>query len=84
MGIVRAWLVRQLGGPEGLTLETFEPPPPAPGLVRIAVAAAAVSFFRLTADRRLVPGEAGLPFVPGMEVTGTVVAAPADSGFRTR
>ena len=41
-----------------LTLETFDPPQPAQGLVRIAV-----------------------EVVPGTEVAGTVVAAPAGSGF---
>ena len=43
MGTVKAWVVRQLGGPEALTLETFDPAPPAPGVVRIAVEAAAVN-----------------------------------------
>src|SRR5947199_336844 len=36
MGAVRAWVVRKLGGPEVLTLETFEPPAPAEGLMRRA------------------------------------------------
>jgi NADPH2:quinone reductase len=78
---VKAWVVRQLGGPEVLTLETFDAPPPTQGLVRIAVEAAAVNFFdslQIAGSYQVKPE---LPFVPGAEVAGTVVAAPADSGF---
>ena len=84
MGTVKAWVVRELGGPEVLTLETFEPPPPAEGLVRIAVEAAAVNFFdslQIAGSYQVKPE---LPFVPGTEVAGTVVAAPVDSGFNPR
>ncbi|MDQ6948638.1 MAG: NADPH:quinone oxidoreductase family protein [Actinomycetota bacterium] len=78
---MKAWVVRQLGGPEVLTLETFEPPRPAEGLVRIVVEAAAVNFFdslQIAGSYQVKPE---LPFVPGTEVAGTVVAAPAGSGF---
>ena len=81
MGTVKAWVVRELGGPEVLRLETFEPPSPAPGLVRIAVEAAAVNFFdslQIAGSYQVKPE---LPFVPGTEVAGTVVAAPEGSGF---
>jgi NADPH2:quinone reductase len=81
MEIVRAWVVRQLGGPDVLTLETFDPPQPAQGLVRIAVEAAAVNFFdslQIAGSYQVKPE---LPFVPGTEVAGTVVAAPEGSGF---
>jgi len=64
-----------------LTLETFDPPQPAQGLVRIAVEAAAVNFFdslQIAGSYQVKPE---LPFVPGTEVAGTVVAAPAGSGF---
>src|ERR1700730_7250356 len=84
MGTLKAWVVRELGGPEVLTLETFEPPPPAEGLVRIAVEAAAVNFFdslQMAGSYQVKPE---LPFVPGTEVAGTVVAAPVDSGFNPR
>lgn len=81
MGAVKAWVVRQLGGPEVLTLEAFDPPPPRRGLVRIAVEASAVNFFdslQIAGSYQVKPE---LPFVPGTEVAGTVVTAPADSGF---
>ncbi|MBJ7599019.1 MAG: alcohol dehydrogenase [Candidatus Nephthysia bennettiae] len=78
---MKAWVVRELGGPEVLTLETFQPPPPTAGLVRIAVETAAVNFFdslQIAGSYQVKPE---LPFVPGAEAAGTVVAAPADSDF---
>jgi NADPH2:quinone reductase len=78
---VKAWVVRELGGPEVLRLETFQPPSPAPGLVRIAVEAAAVNFFdslQIAGSYQVKPA---LPFVPGTEIAGTVVAAPEGSEF---
>lgn len=78
---MRAWVVRRLGGPEVMELETFEAPPPGEGMVRIRVEAAAINFF----DSLLIAGtyqvKPELPFVPGAEVAGTVVAAPSGSGF---
>ncbi|MGH7610879.1 MAG: NADPH:quinone oxidoreductase family protein [Candidatus Dormibacteria bacterium] len=51
-------------------------------MVRIAVAAAAINFF----DALLVAGtyqvRPELPFIPGSEVAGVVVAAPPASGFQ--
>jgi NADPH2:quinone reductase len=81
MKMVRAWVVRRLGGPEVLELETLDPPPPTEGLVRIAVKAASVNFFdslQIAGSYQVKPE---LPFVPGAEVAGTVVSAPAASGF---
>ena len=78
---MKAWVVRQLGGPEALKLETFEPPPLEPGKLRIAVKAAAVNFFdslQIAGSYQVKPE---LPFVPGSEAAGTVVEAPAESGF---
>jgi NADPH2:quinone reductase len=80
MVAVRAWVVHQLGGPEVLKLEAFDPPPPTEGLVRIAVEAAAVNFFdslQISGSYQVRPE---LPFVPGTEVAGVVVAAPPGSG----
>jgi NADPH:quinone reductase len=78
MVAVRAWVVHRLGGPEVLELEAFDPPPPTDGLVRIAVQAAAVNFF----DSLQISGSYQVkPELPGNEVAGVVVAAPAGSGF---
>lgn len=78
---MRAWIVRELGGPEVLSLETFEAPPPGDGLVRIAVEASAVNFFDSLQIGGTYQVKPELPFVPGAEIAGTVVSAPAGSGF---
>jgi NADPH:quinone reductase len=62
--------------------EDVEPGEPADGMVRIAIRAAAINF----PDALMVAGtyqmKPALPFVPGVEVSGEVVAAPATSGFK--
>jgi NADPH2:quinone reductase len=79
---VKAWVVRELGGPESMRFEDVEPGEPADGMVRIAVRAAAINF----PDALMIAGtyqaKPSLPFVPGVEVSGEVVAAPATSGFK--
>jgi NADPH2:quinone reductase len=81
MGTVKAWVVRELGGPEVLTLETVDPPLPRQGFVRLAIEAAAVNFFDSLQIAGTYQVKPELPFVPGTEVAGTVVAAPQGSGF---
>jgi NADPH2:quinone reductase len=82
MMAVKAWVVRELGGPEALRFEDVEPGEPPDGAVRIAVRAAAINF----PDVLMVAGtyqfKPALPFVPGVEVSGEVLAAPASSGFK--
>ena len=82
MVAVKAWVVRELGGPDVLRFEDVEPGEPAEGSVRVAVRAAAINF----PDALMVAGtyqsKPPLPFVPGVEVSGQVVAAPASSGFK--
>jgi NADPH:quinone reductase len=79
---MKAWVVRELGGPESLRFEDVEPGEPADGMVRIAVRAAAINF----PDALMVAGtyqfKPALPFVPGVEVSGEVATAPAASGFK--
>src|ERR1700686_4743534 len=79
---MKAWVVRELGGPESLRLEDVEPGEPADGMVRIAVRAAAINF----PDALMVAGtyqsKPALPFVPGVEVSGEVISAPESSGFK--
>lgn len=78
---MKAWVVRELGGPESLSFEDVDPGEPANGSVRIAVRAAAINF----PDALMVAGQyqvkPDLPFVPGVEASGEVVSAPASSGF---
>jgi NADPH:quinone reductase len=75
-------VVRELGGPESLHLEQVDGGDPSDGTVRIAVRAASVNFF----DGLIVAGayqsKPPLPFVPGVEVAGEVIAAPTPSGFK--
>ena len=78
---MRAWVVRELGGPEKLRLESFEPPPPGEGMVRIQVRASAVNFFDSLQIGGTYQVRPELPFVPGAEIAGTVVSAPPGSGF---
>jgi NADPH2:quinone reductase len=83
MVAVKAWVVRELGGPEVLRFEDVEAGEPADGTVRIAVRAAAINF----PDALMVAGtyqfKPALPFVPGVEVSGEVMAAPPSSGFKS-
>lgn len=80
---MKAWVVRQLGPPESMVMEDVEPGPPPPDRVRVRVEAAAVNF----PDALLVSGnyqvKPELPFVPGLEVAGTVMSAPPGALVRT-
>jgi NADPH2:quinone reductase len=80
---VKAWVVRQLGGPESLNLEEVAPGEPADGLVRIRVRAAAINFPDALMVAGLYQVKPELPFVPGVEVSGEVLSAPPASGFKT-
>ena len=64
-----------------MSFEDLDAAPTPPGLVRIAVRASGINFF----DSLLVAGtyqvRPELPFIPGAEVSGDVVEAPANSGF---
>jgi NADPH:quinone reductase len=81
---VKAWVVRELGGPESLHLEEIAPGEPADGLVRIRVRAAAINFPDALMVAGLYQVKPELPFVPGVEVSGEVVSAPPASGFKAR
>ena len=78
---MRAWVVRRLGTPDVMELEEFDEGSPPADRVRIRIESAAVNF----PDALLVAGsyqvKPELPFVVGLEVAGTVVAAPAGSHF---
>jgi NADPH:quinone reductase len=80
---VKAWVVRELGGPESMRFEDVEPGEPTDGMVRIAVGAAAINFL----DALMIAGtyqvKPALPFIPGIEVSGEVVSAPGSSGFKS-
>ena len=79
---MKAWVVRELGGPESLRLEDVALSEPADGLVRLKVHAAAINFPDVLMVAGLYQVKPELPFVPGVEVSGEVMSAPAASGFK--
>ena len=79
---MKAWVVRQLGGPETMRFEELAEGEPADGMIRIRLRASAINYF----DSLMIAGQyqtkPDLPFVPGSEVSGEVISAPTGSGFQ--
>ena len=69
---MRAIVVNELGGPEVMTLGVQPEPVAGPGQVVVQVAAAGVNFIDIY--RRSGVYQQRLPYVPGSEGAGTVVA----------
>ena len=78
---VKAWVVRELGGPESLHFEDVETPELKDGAVRIAVRAASINFPDVLMIAGMYQVKPELPFVPGVEISGEVESAPAGSGL---
>ena len=84
---MRAIVVRSLGGPEVLRVEEVpRPSPPGEGEVTLRIRAAGVNFAD-TERRRGIYGSPSLPWIPGREAAGEVVAtgpgvAPGLEGAR--
>ena len=76
---MKAWVVRELGPPDSMVFEEVDEGAAPTDRVRIKIESAAVNF----PDALLVAGlyqvRPELPFVVGLEVAGTVLAAPAGS-----
>jgi NADPH2:quinone reductase len=72
-GLVRAIVVRELGGPEAMTLAEQADPVPGPGQVLVQVAAAGVNFIDIYRRSGVYPQP--VPYVPGSEGAGTVLVA---------
>lgn len=66
------------GGPQTLVPDRRPAPVPRPGEVLIKVAAVGVNRADLLQRAGLYPAPAGAPDWPGLEVSGTVLAAPTD------
>lgn len=77
---MRAVLCRSLDGIDGLAVEEVAAPPLRPGSIRIAVAAAGLSFANLLVIRGRHQNRPDLPFVPGTEIAGTVIEVAPDAG----
>lgn len=72
----QAFHVTRYGGPEVLELKTLPVPQPGAGEALVRVRAAGVNFVDNYQRSGLYPGE--IPFVPGNEGAGEIVAAGAD------
>jgi NADPH:quinone reductase len=72
--MVAAVRVHKHGGPEVLTYEDIEVPPPGPGQVRLRQHAAGINYIDTYFRSGLYPSPAGMPFVAGNEGSGEVIA----------
>lgn len=78
---MRAAFIESLGGPGSVRVREVPAPAEDTTRVRIQVGAAGVSFPDVLATRGTYQLRPPMPYVPGLELAGTVVAAPAQSGF---
>jgi len=78
---MRAIHIVSLDGPEALQLVDIPAPVPSDTQVLISVKAAGVAFPEVLQSRGLYQLKPALPFVPGAEIAGDVIQAPANSGF---
>jgi NADPH2:quinone reductase len=69
---------REFGPPESYRLEEYDPGPPKRGEVRVAIRAAGVSFVDVLTAMGQYQFKPPLPFIPGSEFAGTVVALGED------
>jgi len=72
---MRVIIAERLGGPEVLSVAEREAPRPGPGQVVVQVAAAGVNFADIYQREGVGGYRQELPFIPGMEGAGTVIAA---------
>lgn len=79
---MRSTLIEAFDGPASVRTATVPEPAPDPGLVRIDVHAAGVTFPDVLATRGAYQVKPPLPFAPGLEVAGTVRHAPEGSTLR--
>jgi NADPH2:quinone reductase len=78
---MRAVHISSLDGPSAVEVVDVPQPDPGSDQVLIRVRAAGVSFPEVLQTRGLYQLKPPLPFVPGSEVAGDVVSAPAGSGL---
>lgn len=79
---MRALMLRETTGPSGLKLEDVPVPEAADGLVLVDVHTAGVGFVDMLITKGEYQIKMPLPFIPGMEVAGTVRAVPAGSSLQ--
>ncbi len=72
---MRAWTVHQLGDPaDALRLEDVKEPSPGPGEVAVEVAVCGLNFADILLCRGQYQQRPPLPFTPGLETSGRIVA----------
>ncbi len=77
-----AIVIRELGGPEVLKLETVDLPEPGPGEVQVEHKAIGLNFIDVYFRTGLYKAPNGLPFIPGKEGAGVVTRIGAEvTGF---
>jgi NADPH2:quinone reductase len=79
---MRAIQMTEFGGPEVMKLVELPTPEPAPGEVLIRVSRAGINFADTHTRTNSYVRKATLPLIPGGEVAGVVVSAPAGSELR--
>ncbi len=79
---MRAIQIAEFGGPEVMKLVELAVPEPGPEEVLIGVSRAGVNFADTHTRTNSYVRKAELPLVPGGEVAGVVLVAPAGSGLR--
>jgi NADPH:quinone reductase-like Zn-dependent oxidoreductase len=88
--MMKAAVVTKLGEPEVLVMREVPEPEPREGEVKIRVTAAGINFADILARMGLYPGMPKPPFVPGLELSGTIekvgpgVAATPAAGRASR
>lgn len=78
---MRAFVLSDYTGPAGLALTDIDPPTPTNDELLLEVHSVGVNFPDLLMTRGQYQHRPELPVVPGCEIAGTVVAAPAASGW---
>lgn len=71
---MRAWLLRSTGPPDVLQLTDVPTPEPGPGEVAVRVEAIGINFAEVLSRKGLYGWAPERPYVPGMEVAGTIDA----------
>lgn len=79
---MRAWIVKELAGISALTQQDIPDPGIADGQLLVRVEAAAINFSDLLMLKGAYQVRPPLPFVPGQEVAGSVVAAAPGTRFK--
>jgi NADPH:quinone reductase len=78
---MKAVQITTLDGPTEVEVVDLPSPEPGPDQVLIRVHAAGVAFPELLQSRGLYQMKPDLPFTPGAEIAGEIIAAPEGSGF---